>query len=216
MVNMRPAYYLYKCLSKMALEIEVIVLFLCTWTPTALSIMVGSSAPITKSFRRQPYLRRLNYFFQLVLRNTIHTEENLPKKGWNVSLGCCPCRGNNESVGPLFVSCPFAHSIWKTLKAQLKTTGWLKNLHDIWTIFRKENFDFSVRPVMDQLMAAIYLEIQREHNSRMFLKRFGPLCIVVQNWDHIHALLRLDCAMNPYGSGFIPWLIIQKLVVAFF
>jgi hypothetical protein len=56
----------------------------------------------------------------IALNNKLLTWDNGLKRGWIGPGRCSLCKSNSESINHLFIFCPYAAQVMKTVKEQLK------------------------------------------------------------------------------------------------
>jgi len=57
---------------------------------------------------------KIKIFLWFLQRGVLLTKDNLAKKNWIGSQRCCGCN-SNETIKHLFLDCPYARMVWRTL-----------------------------------------------------------------------------------------------------
>ena len=77
-----------------------------------------NSGPIPKSLHtwtiKMPLKVKITVYVWFVRKEVILTKDNLAKRSWKGSKRCCLC-DQDESIQHLFLKCPLAKLLWRTL-----------------------------------------------------------------------------------------------------
>ncbi|KAM7465607.1 hypothetical protein LguiB_013169 [Lonicera macranthoides] len=131
-----------------------------------------------------------------LLQNKLPTQDNLQKRGMTMVSRCEICKSNLDNVEHVFITCPFAHTLWQWLvDTFLITISVPQNLPDLW------RFICTVRlsPQLQNLWISGYLlafhMIWETRNNAFFNQKRS---VISSTLHHIKGWLK---ELSPLMSG---------------
>ena len=113
------------------------------------------------------------------------TADNLTKRGIHITIPCMLFGVNRETVGHIFLHCPFILEFWALKRDHLALSSWSSSIASLWSDWKLSNIMRSEVNRWDCVVTALIWVVWHERNQMAF--RAKPSSIV------------------ELGVGYYPW-----------